>query len=147
MSEFVWDWPDTWNGWQVGQSCNAQRTRGDKFITSKITCTTERAFTWDRSFIINVHSDFNKHTIGQLQGTAKQHLGGAVHELTMAKMVKSVSTATNVPNNKSSPMSAQPSTAPQQTLSTLAYAVPYIFFYCVSCKDILFLVNILLHCL
>ena len=139
MSEFVWDWPD---GWQVGQSVDAQGTRGGKFITKTITRTTERAFTCGCSFTIKVHCDLNKYTIGQLRGTVKEHLGGAVNEKTMGKMSKSASTATNFGNKKSSSMSEQPSTAQQEALSTLSYAVPlyiHIFLYSVSCKDIHFL--------
>ena len=146
MSDFVWEWPVTWDAWPVGQSFDAQAARGDKYVRDTITRTTERKFTCGCSFVITVHSDFNSYTIGQLRGTAKQHLRGDVHEKTMAKMSKSVSKTAS----KSSSMSQQPSTAPQQALSTLSSAVPlyiHIFFYYVSCKDIHFFVNILWHCL
>ena len=143
MSDFVWEWPVTRDAWSVDQRFDAKGTHGCKFITNTImiTRTTEREFTCGCSFTINVNSDLNEYTIGQLRGTAKQQLGGAVHETTIGKVSKTASTTTNFGNKKSSSTSSRQSTAPQQTPPTLASAVlfsKYIFFYSVLCKDIHF---------
>ena len=68
MSDFIWDWPSTWDGWQVGKSFDPQGTCDDKFITDKVTRATKR---------FRIYSDFNSYTIGQLRCTNKGHLGGA----------------------------------------------------------------------
>ena len=137
MSEFVWDWPEKSDGWQVGQIADAQRTSGGKFITDTITSTTERAFTCGCSVFIlsSIRIQLVKYEVQSNNTLVVQY---------MQQQQQQMLQITKHHNVRAS------STAQQQALSTHLSAVPlynYIFFYSVLCKDIHFFVNILLHCL
>ena len=91
MSDFVWDLPSTWDGWQVVLLFDSQGICEPKFIRQNHSYHRSSIRMWlhIQSIII-----INSYTIGQLQGTAKGHLGGALQETNIATMSKSVQSLT-----------------------------------------------------
>ena len=116
MSDFVWDSPSTWNGLQVDLNFDSQGISERKFIRQNHSYHRSSIHMWLHIQSIIVINSFS---IGQLRGTAKSHLGGALHETNIATVSKSV----------------QLSTAPQQALSTVPL-YNYVFCYFCFCARI-----------